>query len=74
MIRQHNKLIGLHFYNSAGWHEVKAEVSTGCFLVESTSRKGCHVTQKIWRALEIAPYHLFQNESEMHQAELAVGK
>jgi hypothetical protein len=74
MIRQHNKLIGLHFYSSEGWHEVVAEVSTGCFLVETTTRKGCYISRKIWRALEIAPHHLFQNESEMHESELAVGK
>jgi hypothetical protein len=58
------------FFNSDGWHFVEAEVSTGCFLIRSTTRKGLHETRKIWRTLEVAPYRLFLSEAEMHEAEL----
>lgn len=71
-IKPKNALIGKCFYTSAGWHEVEAEVSTGCFMVVTISRKGEHQTRKIWRTQDIAPHQLYLNEVEMHQAELEV--
>jgi hypothetical protein len=73
MYRQ-NQLAGMHFYNWEGWHTVKAEVSTGAFLVETVSRKGEHVSQRIWRTKEIGSNNLFADWDQMHAAELAVGK
>lgn len=69
-IKPKNALIGKHFYNSLGWHTVEAEVSTGCFMVASTSRKGQHVSRRIWRTQDIAPFRLYLNETDMHDSEL----
>jgi hypothetical protein len=64
-----NPLCGKHFQTAEGFHEVKSEISTGFFLVESTSRKGEHKSQKIWRVVDIHPHRLHLTFDDLLQVQ-----